>query len=181
MKTLQKTLLALSLALPLSVFASTGGTITFLGEVTDTTCNVTVNGSSADSTVQLLTIASNDLAAGADSATSADINFEMSGCGSSEAFTKVGVRMVPVGDVTTDGNLSNMIADGSSAAIKLKDENGSQVPFQAGSETLIVTKNIPAAGATVNYPFKAHYTNETASNATEGKVKAAIQYTTTYE
>ncbi|MBP6116658.1 MAG: type 1 fimbrial protein [Neisseriaceae bacterium] len=181
MNSVQKTLLALSLALPLSAFASTGGTITVLGEVSDTTCNITVNGNSADATVRLLTIPAADLAAGTDSTTSADVNFEMSACGSTEAHSKVGVRMLPVGDVTNGGNLSNMISDGSNAAIKLKAEDGSTIPFQAGAETDIVTHNIPAAGATVNYPFKVHYTNETTGQATEGKVKAAIQYSTTYE
>ncbi|XDZ52221.1 fimbrial protein [Neisseriaceae bacterium CLB008] len=181
MNKLQKTLLALSLALPLAAMASTGGTITFLGEVTDTTCNVTVNGSSADATVQLLTIPASDLAAGTDSTVSADVNFEMSACGASDAYSKVGVRMMPVGDVSNAGNLSNLITDGSNAGIKLKDENGQAVEFTAGAETAIVTKAIPTGEDTVNYPFKAHYTNETTGAATEGKVKAAIQYTTTYE
>lgn len=174
---MKKLLLSLSLCIPFVANATEGGQITFLGEVSDATCNLTVNGSNGDATVQLPTIAKSNVGSTA-STESADFSFQVSGCSGEQ--TQVGIRMVPIGPVTTGGNLTNLeTSNASNVSVLIKDlDQNKNVVFATGTEQTSALKDFDTDQT---FNFSAHYINETGSDATIGKVKAQLQYSSIYQ
>lgn len=171
---MHKTLLALSLLLPLT--ASAANTVTFLGEVSDTTCNVTVNGSSGDLAVQLPTVTTTDLGNANDFAGEKEFIFTVSGCTGSTQ-NNVGMRLVaPIVDSNLGGNLANIAAanPATNVAIQILD-NATIIDFLSG-EYHSTTQPL---GSSLVFPFTARYV-ATASGVTPGAVEAKLEYALSY-
>ncbi|VTM93058.1 major fimbrial protein StkA [Raoultella planticola] len=80
-KTLMSTSLIAALAISaFSVNAASTGTITFNGELTDSTCNVDVNGQGADATVVLPTVSVNQLTASGETTGRTSFNMNLANC-----------------------------------------------------------------------------------------------------
>lgn len=82
---MKKTAISLSLLVAMGLAtvgaqAASTGTIIFNGELTDTTCDVDVNGQGADATVTLPTVSVNQLAASGDTTGRTSFNMNLSKC-----------------------------------------------------------------------------------------------------
>ncbi|MEX9942726.1 fimbrial protein [Providencia rettgeri] len=176
-------LLFFSMLLPFAAFAN--DTVTFYGEVADTTCNVTVNGVSGAVTVQLPTVATTELSSSSTVAGTTPFNFTVSGCSAASDVTptQVGMRLLPI-STANSGNLLNVAATNpaSNVVVQLVD-NGTGGPktidFSLGEYTSILQSKPGDNTGTLTFPFSAQY--YATGQATAGKVQSQIQYALTYK
>lgn len=176
-------ILAIALLLP-SIGAFASDTVTFTGEVANSTCNVTVNGTSGSIYVQLPTVQLSQLSNG-QGAGGEDFTFTVSDCTSSDPdtpSTSVGIRLVPtVNAVTAAGNLTNTSTATNKAGnvgIQILDGGitGTAINFSEGEYT--GTKEaLPST--TTTFTYGARYFAE--GTPTVGKVESQLQYALTYE
>lgn len=174
-------MLAIGLLLPFTALAS--NTVTFFGEVSDSTCNVTINGVEGNVSVQLPTVQASALDAAAKYAGATPFKFTLSGCSAAsgpEATTTVGMRLVSTSTISS-GNLINIAADSpaKNVAIQILDDSASSkaIDFSLGEySTALVAQ--PTTG-NAEFPFTAQYYATDA--ATIGKVEAQLQYALTYK
>lgn len=174
-------ILSIALLLPFTVFAS--NTVTFLGEVSDSTCNITVNGASGNVSVQLPTVAATQLATIKDVAGNTPFTFTITGC-SGTTQTKVGMRLVSA-STTAGGNLVNIATTkpAENVSIQILDEGittaaNKPINFTLG-EYYGATSAFPANNASTVLTFSAQYYAEGAAKA--GKVQSQLQYALAYE
>ncbi|WP_296651923.1 fimbrial protein [Paraburkholderia sp.] len=180
---MKKTLIALVVAVaPIpAAFAASGNTINFVGEVTDQTCNVAINGSNANPTVLLPTVSASELDTANKVAGKTNFTISVSGC-KAETADKA-IKTVFVGNQLSGGNLQNT-ATGTSAAtlvaLQLFDPAKSSAPFDLskGGHT--------ASGLTLkkgeenaSYDFAVQYFSE--GKATAGAVNGNVQYMLSYQ
>ena len=101
------TLSALVLTALFGANAHANNTITFLGEVSDQTCEVAINGATANPTVLLPTVSTADLAVAGSVAGETPFTLSVSGC-TIHATQALPIKTVFVGNsVTAAGNLGN--------------------------------------------------------------------------
>lgn len=174
------TLLSLALLLPCTALAS--NTVTFLGEVSDSTCDVTIDGVKGDVSVQLPTVQASSLAADGQIAGATPFKFTLSGCtaASGATTTTVGMRLVST-STANSGNLVNIASDSAATnvSIQILDESDSSnaIDFTLG-EYSTPLKVKPTSG-NVEFPFIAQYYAN--GVATIGKVESQLQYALTYK
>ncbi|UYA60542.1 hypothetical protein NAL19_2411 [Pectobacterium sp. F1-1] len=173
------TTLSLALMLPFAVYAD--NTVTFLGEISDSTCNVTVNGATGNISVLLPTTPASELSQSGDIAGQTPFKFVVSGCTAVTEQT-VGMRLVPV-STTSNGDLENLATTNaaSNVSIQLLDNynNASNViSFTSGEYTTPTLVNLPTGTNTVEFPFTAQYYATGAASV--GKVQTQLQYALTY-
>lgn len=176
---MQKKIISLGLSVAVlsasPVFAAQENTITFQGEVTDQTCAVTVNGSTASPVVLLPTVSVSELSS---NQTAGATTFEMgvSGC-TSDNTGDVKISTVFVGNqVTASGNLGNSGA-AENVEIQILDTTGAVIDFTSsftGNEDLTLTAGETSSSA----DYTAQY--YTAGSPTAGDVTASLQYAVTY-
>lgn len=170
--------LAIALLFP-SVSAFALNTVTFTGEVANSTCNVTVDGTEGDVYVQLPTVQASELASGA-GAGGKDFSFTITGC---SGASDVGMRLVPSA-ATSGGNLINIApedekADNVSIQILSGGLTGTPLDFTEGEQFSSTTQLAATTGeATVTYG--ARYFFEGTGTPDAGKVEAQLQYALTY-
>ncbi|MFG1173174.1 fimbrial protein [Erwiniaceae bacterium CAU 1747] len=174
------TALGIALMLPFVVYAD--NTVTFLGEVSDSTCNVTVNGTTGNVSVLLPTTPAGDLAEAAKTAGATPFKFVVGGCTAATEKT-VGMRLVPV-STTTGGNLKNLAtanpADNVSIQIIDNYNNGtSTINFSSGEYVTPTLVNLPTGTSQLEFPFTAQYYATGAASI--GKVETQLQYALTYK
>lgn len=175
----------LGLALLFSFAAFANDTVTFYGEVADTTCNVTVNGASGAVTVQLPTVAATALASSGAVTGTTPFNFTVNGCqaATGATSTQVGMRLIST-STANSGNLLNVAATNpaSNVVVQLLD-NGTGGPktidFSLGEYTSILQTKPTSAAGSLTFPFSAQYYATAA--ATAGKVQSQVQYALTYK
>ncbi|MDD8344951.1 type 1 fimbrial protein [Escherichia coli] len=179
-------LLALGVALMLPMAAYADNTVTFLGEVSDSTCNVTVNGTNGNVTVLLPTALATDLKTVGSKAEPTPFNFVVSGCTAAESGSDstVAMRLVPL-QTSANGNLENIASTGAAENVTIQlvdnyDNANKDINFNSGDYTTAFA-NLPTttAGTSVTFPFTAQYYS--AGSATAGKVEAQVQYALTYK
>lgn len=167
--------LALSLASTTSVFAASDNTITFQGEVTDQTCDVTINGNTASPVVLLPTVSISDFAS---STTAGATTFEVgvSGC-AVDSTSDRDVSTVFIGNqVTSSGNLGNTGTAGN-VDIQILDSTDKVIDFTSNftaDNDLKITAGQDSASAT----YTAQYYSS--ATPTAGNVTASLQYAVTY-
>ncbi|STS63043.1 putative fimbriae; major subunit [Klebsiella aerogenes] len=102
--------------------AASTGTITFNGELTDTTCDVDVNGQGADATVTLPTVSINQLTKPGNTAGRTSFNMNLSNCviGTVGGHSKVAAFFQP-GDTVdlSTGRLKNVGGDATMVDLQL--------------------------------------------------------------
>ena len=180
---MKKLALALSLAASASmVQAASTGTITFTGELTGTTCDVSVDGQGANATVTLPTIGTNQLTAPGNTAGSTNFLMELTNCSGTlttvSSFFEAGAT---VDNVTgrlkntggTAGNVTLQLRDGSSAtAAVIKAGSASQV----NGTTYVAYSGTPG---TATLPYMVEYYAEGATTA--GTVNSSVVYSLQYK
>jgi major type 1 subunit fimbrin (pilin) len=175
-------LLALAIAIaPTFAFAqASNNTINFQGEVTDQTCQVTINGNAANPTVLLPTVPSSQLASAGD--TTGETSFQIAVSGCSPMSADQSIKTVFVGNqVTAAGNLGNT-GTATNVALQLFDPAASSSPFNLSSVSGYAAPGLKLLqGATsASYNYGVRYISETGS-ATPGSVLGSVQYAVSYQ
>jgi major type 1 subunit fimbrin (pilin) len=180
---MKKHLLAIALAaIPASAaFAASGNTINFQGEVTDQTCEVAINGSTANNpTVLLPSISSSKLATANSVAGRTTFTISLSGCTLPTPLRNP-IRAVFKGNqVTTGGNMSN-VGSAEGVALQLFDPNLPLAPFDLGAANGHVAPglSLTSGQTSASYDFAVQYISEK-GGATPGSVKGSVQYQISY-
>jgi major type 1 subunit fimbrin (pilin) len=178
---MKKHLLAITIAAaPVFAFAS-GNTINFQGEVTDQTCDVTINGNSASPTVLLPTVSSSSLTAAGSTAGLTTFTVGLSNC-QAPAATAQAVGTVFVGNqVTSAGNIGNT-GTATNVALQLLDPASPSSSFNLSNAAGVTVPGLSiAVGATsASHDFGVQYISEP-GGATAGSVLGSVQYAVTYQ
>lgn len=171
-----------------AVFGSAGlaqaantGTINFEGELTANTCDVVVDGQTANATVVLPTISVNQLDAA--TLTAGDTGFVMalSNCSgtlqTASAYFQSGASV----DANT-GRLKNLTGDATKVSLQLLDGSsaGAAAVIKAGSQEQVnetIYQNV--SGGSANLPYIVRYYAE--GEATPGTVVSNVVYSIQYQ
>lgn len=160
--------------------ATAANTITFSGEVTDQTCQVSVSGS-ADPTIILDSVPVSGLASVGAVAGETPFTVSLSGCSegvTEQHYTTVFQAVTP----TADGNLANAASAGATGvAIQLLDgEGGMPVNLAGGAAVEAGDIVLPAGETEASYNYAVQYVSESAE-VTPGPVLASVIYSLRYE
>lgn len=174
---------AFSLGMASMASATSTGTITFTGEVTDTTCEVSVNGDGADATVTLPTVPATELKTTGLTTGRTNFDLQLSNCsvGANGANTVSAYFQTGSTVDTTSGRLKQTDTSGAqNVSLQLRDGTNSNVIF-VGSSTQQSTNyyaNI-ASATSVTLPYSVEYYAEDA--ATAGAVSSSVVYNLQYK
>jgi major type 1 subunit fimbrin (pilin) len=178
---MKKHLLVLALAaLPVVAFAAPN-TINFQGEVTDQTCQVTVNGNPSNPTVLLPTVPAASLATANSTAGQTTFTVAVSQCVAPVSTTQA-ISTVFVGNqVTTAGNLGNT-GTATNVALQLLDPANPGTPFDLNSAAGFAAPGLVLADGetSASHDFAVQYISEL-GGATPGSVLGSVQYSVSYE
>ncbi|ESE41978.1 fimbrial protein [Shewanella decolorationis] len=170
------TLSALVLTALFGANAHANNTITFLGEVSDQTCEVAINGATANPTVLLPTVSTADLAAAGSVAGETPFTLSVSGC-TINATQALPIKTVFVGNsVTAAGNLGNT-GTATNVSLQILDAVGGNAVDLTGVAT-VDGLNVAAGDSTASHDFAVQYYAEGA--ATAGTVVSSVQYAISY-
>ena len=185
----KKSLVAASImVLSGSVFAATdegvaGGTITFNGTVTDTTCNVTTNNGS-DFTVNLPPITKAELGTSVGVITTGAKEFTMavSGCtGYTEDTDALKVSFTS-GNISDDEKyLTNYSGSAEGVGIAITKDGSTQVNFNEALDTGLTAADVSDSSSSSNITYYANYYNYGGASTSTGSVVTAATYTFSYE
>ena len=163
-------------AFPAISFAASQNTITFKGQVSDQTCQVSVNGNAGSPIVVLPTVASSDLNTAGKFAGETPFTIAVTGC-TAPTTGDLNIRTTFLGaNVNTGGNLGNT-GTAKNVAIQLLDASGGTPITLSGMtsvEGLVLKKDETAT----SHDFAARYISTGA--ATAGTVSASAQYALDY-
>ncbi|CAE1144051.1 F17 fimbrial protein [Serratia sp. Tan611] len=185
---MQKKLITISIMAVLGlgsgfVNAASTGTITFNGKVTDTTCNVNVDGQGSNATIVLPTVSTSELGSAGKTSGRTNFNMNLTDCTVSEhgantvsAFFQTGATV----DNNT-GRLKQTKSDGASnVSLQLRDGTNGNAIF-AGNQNQ-ATRNAFSeikTGENVVLPYSVEYYAE--NQATAGAVSSSVVYNLQYK
>lgn len=158
--------------------AASTGTITFNGELTATTCNVSVDGQTADATVTLPTIGTNQLANPGETAGRTGFNMALSDC---EGTLETASAYFESGDTVdlATGRLKNS-GTATNVSLQLLDGSNSSAPIKAGNSTQVDdTEYVSISTGTANLPYHVQYFADAATGP--GLVKSSVVYSIQYK
>lgn len=155
------------------------GTITINGKITDTTCDISVNGATNNGTVTLPTIQATALPAAGEVAGSTPFDIKLSSCsgstlGTASTLFEPGTYV----DMST-GRLNNS-ASGTASNVQVQLLNSALSPIKAGAAQPSqndIPVDISSGAATLNY-FAQYYATGAAS---AGTVNTQVDYTIVYQ
>lgn len=190
---MQKSIINLSIAAVLglaaiSAQAASTGTITFNGELTDTTCEVDIEGQGSDATVTLPTVGINELAAAGDVTGRTAFNMNLSKCSIGTAGHSTVAAFFQPGstvDLST-GRLKNMTGNATGASLQLLDPSNNYAVINVGNtdqvnNTAYVAINTSAGAGlgSAQLPYAVQYYAE--SLTTAGTVSSSVVYNLMYK
>lgn len=159
--------------------AASTGTITFNGELTANTCDVVVDGQTADATVVLPTVSINQLQTA--NRTAGDTGFVMAltNCSgtlqTASAFFEAGASVD-----TVTGRLKNLGGDAGNVSLQLLDASSpAQAVIKAGSQDQVTTttyKDVTSGSTTLPYIVRYYAEAATTAGTVVSNVVYSIQY-----
>ena len=155
--------------------AVSDNTVTFIGEVADQTCDVTINGVSAAPVVLMPTAAAADLATNGSTTGVTTFDLGLSGCTAATEATNISVRFLG-NNVTGTGHLGNT-GTAQNVEIQLLDPSDNAIDLTGGytgSNALSLAVGDTSASATYSAQYYA------TGVATVGTVQGSMQYAVTY-
>ncbi|MDI2145856.1 type 1 fimbrial protein [Pseudomonas sp. ITA] len=168
--------------------AADSGTLTFAGEVTDNTCDVVVNGGTADATITLPRVSSKTLAKAGDVTGRVFVRMNLSNCGlvagGAATATQVHAFWQASPLINAGGRLINTdTTTGGAKNVEIQMLNNSLLPIDMsqpdGLQKSTVAAITGAAGA--GTAELAHYAQYYATGAsTPGLVKSKLEYVLSY-
>lgn len=184
----KKTFIAAAIVFSGAAFATestgvAGGTITFSGAVSDTTCDVTTN-NGADFTVNLSPITVTDLGttAGVVTTNSKEFTMNLKNCSAAEEDSDTLKVTFNSSNISDDGKyLKNYGSTGAEGVgIALTSDGSSVVAFDTAFDTGLSAKNVTTEDGAKLTMF-AHYYNYGGSAITTGKVVTDATYSFSYD
>ncbi|MFQ6293138.1 fimbrial protein [Yersinia enterocolitica] len=159
--------------------AASTGTITFNGELTASTCDVSIDGQGADAMVVLPTVGINQLTSATQVAGSTGFNMALSNCAGTlktvSAFFEAGSSV----DVVT-GHLKNVSGTAGQVSLELLDGSNAFTPIKAGnSNQTTSTTYVDAATGSASLPYAVQYYADGATTA--GTVVSNVVYSIQYK
>ncbi|ATM94530.1 putative fimbrial protein [Yersinia frederiksenii] len=159
--------------------AASTGTINFSGELTASTCDISVDGQGADATVILPTVSTSQLTAANQVAGSTGFNMALSNCNGTlktvSAFFEAGSSV----DVVT-GHLKNMSGTASGVSLELLDASNAMASIKAGNSSQATsTTYIDASSGSATLPYAVQYYANSAT--TPGTVISNVVYSIQYK
>lgn len=187
---MKKSIVSLSLIAVLglsavSAQAASTGTITFNGELTDTTCDVTLDGQGADATYSLPTAPVSDLAVAGAVSSKTNFNMSLSKCTVGTVNGKSTVAAFFQAGSTVDastGRLKNTTATGAKLVdLQLLDGSNDYAPINVGSadqvtKTKFVAINSTDGTAILPYGVQYYASGKTTAGVVTSSVVYNLQY-----
>jgi P pilus assembly protein, pilin FimA len=173
--------LVISSVMVTSAFA-VDGTITINGQITDTTCAISVDGGNADATVTLPTVSSSTLTVAGAVAGMTPFNIALTGCsGTSLATAQTYFEPGAFTDSNTGRlNTDSTVAD-AATNVQVQLLNADRDPLVVGASVANGQNDIPVdistGSGTLNY-FAQYYAT---AASTAGSVTTQVDYTMIYE
>ncbi|CFQ62634.1 putative fimbrial protein [Yersinia frederiksenii] len=158
--------------------AASTGTINFTGELTASTCNVSVDGQGAEATVVLPTVSTSQLTTANQVAGSTGFNMALSNCSGTLKTVSAFFEAGPSVDLVT-GHLKNVSGDAGMVSLELLDGSNAMAPIKAGNTSqAISTTYVNAASGSATLPYAVQYyaDGETTPGTVISNVVYSIQY-----
>ncbi|MCS2169597.1 type 1 fimbrial protein [Scandinavium sp. TWS1a] len=177
---------AILLGASVSADAASTGTITFNGELTDSTCEVTVDGQGADATVTLPTVSINELTSSGQVTGRTAFNLQLSDCvvGTSGGQSKVSAFFQTGATVDQNsGRLLNTATTGATLVdLQLLDGSNSDSVINVGSTDQVSDMtyvDIDQTAGTATLPYAVEYYAN--GQTTPGVVASSVVYNLQYK
>jgi major type 1 subunit fimbrin (pilin) len=159
--------------------AASTGTITFNGELTANTCDVVVDGQTADATVVLPTVGISQLNGATQTAGETGFVMALNNCSgtlqTASAFFEAGAS---VDSVT--GRLKNLTGTASNVSLQLLDaSSSSRAVIEAGNANQVTNttyKDVTSGSATLPYAVRYYAEGATTAGTVISNVVYSIQY-----
>lgn len=167
-----------------SANAASTGTITFNGKLTDTTCDVDVNGQGADATITLPTVSINQLTKAGNTTGRTSFNMNLSKCvvGTKGGHSKVAAFFQP-GDTVdlSTGRLKNVGGDATMVDLQLLDASGNYKSINVGNTDQVndMTYVDIKEDGTALLPYAVEYYAN--GQTTAGTVTSSVVYNLQYK
>ncbi|HFI5640949.1 TPA: fimbrial protein [Raoultella planticola] len=166
-----------------SSFAASTGTITFNGELTDTTCNVDVNGQGSDATVTLPTVSISELTTDKQVTGRTSFNMNLTDCviGTTNGKSKVSAFFQPGSTVDlSTGRLNNVGGSATNVQLQLLDATGSFNVINVGNTDQVSSTEYVdiASDGTATLPYAVEY--YALGQTTAGTVTSSVVYNLQY-
>lgn len=157
--------------------ADSANTITFKGEVSEQTCEVTINGVTARPVVLLPTVSKSQLATADAAAGLTTFTLGVTGC--AVASGALDIKTVFIGNnVSATGNLENT-GTATNVELQLLTDAGGATPIDLRSATPVTGVTVAAGQTEGAHDYAVQYYSPTGS-ATAGTVLGSVQYAITY-
>ncbi|HEJ7919872.1 fimbrial protein [Serratia nevei] len=154
------------------------GTINFTGNVTTTTCNVSVNGQSADGNVVLPTISESQLSVMSWTAGNTAFELKLNNCQGALKTTAAFFEAGP--GVDSSGRLRNLSGTAKNVVLQLREGSGSRNPIVAGSSSQVTNATYyTITNGIAHLPYSVEYYAMGA--ATAGSVVSNVVYSLQYK
>ena len=186
---MKKSVISLSLVTILglaavSAQAASTGTITFNGELTDTTCEVDINGQGSDATIVLPTVGVNQLTASGDTTGRTSFNMNVSDCviGTEGGHSKVSAFFQSGNTVDlSTGRLKNVGGSATNVDLRLLDASNSFAPINVGNTDQVSGTSYVdiQADGTAFLPYAVEYYAN--AQTTPGTVTSSVVYNLQYK
>ena len=166
------------------IFAASTGTITFNGELTDTTCNVDINGQGIDALVTLPTVGIDQLTKDKDTTGRTSFNMNLSDCviGTENGKSKVSAFFQTGSTVElSSGRLNNTSGTASNVQLQLLDSTGNFNVINVGNTNQVENMayiDINEDG-TATLPYAVEYYAQ--GQTTPGTVRSSVVYNLQYK
>lgn len=183
MKTNTSTTRGMFIAASLALFiaqaanADSANTITFKGEVTEQTCEVTVNGVNARPVVLLPSVAKSELSTAASSAGLTAFTLGVTGCTVDADALDIKTVFVAY-NMTERGNLANT-GTAQNVELQLMTDSAGTTPIDLRSAGAVAGITVAAGSTTGEHDFAVQYFSPN-GGATAGTVVGTVQYAVSY-
>lgn len=157
---------------------ASSGTITITGKITDTTCNISVDGQTSNATVTLPTVPASALPLAGNTAGTTPFSIALSGCTGSVFATAHTLFEAGTYVEQSTGRL-NLTAASTATNVQVELLNSALSPIKAGATDATqgdIKTNFTADTTTLNY-FARYYATDAAG---AGSVNTAVDYTIIY-
>lgn len=161
--------------------AASTGTITFNGELTDSTCDVDVNGQGPDATVVLPTISTNLLTAPGQIQGRTSFNMSLTGCTVADGKSTVSAFFQPGSTVDlSTGRLLNVSGTATNVGLQLLDASNGFAPINVGNTNQVSdTAYVDMSSGSAVLPYAVEYYADDATTA--GTVVSSVVYNLQYK
>ncbi|MFW2012552.1 fimbrial protein [Acinetobacter bereziniae] len=155
-------------------------TVTFQGEVTDQTCQASINGGT-NGVVLLPTVSANTLTASGAKAGLTPFTINVTGCTAPSQELDIKTKFLGH-SVTSNGNLGNVatVNAATNVAIQLTKEAAGTTAIVLNGPTAVEGLKVLSGATSGSYDFGARYISE-AGGATQGTVTSVVEYTLSYQ